>query len=88
VRRRGIGQRRRITRSFRLSPRGGDTAKSIKVGVGTLLGELAFVRRNDPAGDRDCARALDRAPAFAPAAFSRCSMVYPDAAARLREILA
>jgi hypothetical protein len=32
MRRRGIGQRRRITRSFRLSPRGGDNAKSIKVG--------------------------------------------------------
>jgi len=28
--------------SFRLSPRGGDNAKSIKVGVGTLLGELAL----------------------------------------------
>jgi CRP-like cAMP-binding protein len=37
-----LAQRRRIIRSFRLSPRGGDTAKSIKVGVGTLLGGLAL----------------------------------------------
>src|SRR5215467_4678171 len=48
--------------SFRLSPRGGDTAKSIRVGVGTLLGELALFTETP----RPCS-------AFRGRCFSRCS---------------
>jgi cyclic nucleotide-binding protein len=87
VRRRGIGQRRRITRSFWLSPRGGGNAKSIKVGVGTLLGELAlFTETTRPV----TATALEPSTVLCipRSLFLKMLEGYPDAAVRLREILA
>jgi CRP-like cAMP-binding protein len=73
--------------SFRLSPRGGDTAKSIKVGVGTLLGELAlFTETTRPV----TATALEPSTVLCipRPLFLKMLEGYPDAAVRLREILA
>jgi CRP-like cAMP-binding protein len=73
--------------SFRLSPRGGDTVKSIKVGVGTLLGELAlFTETTRPV----TATALEPSTVLCipRPLFLKMLEGYPDAAIRLREILA
>ena len=73
--------------SFRLSPRGGDIAKSIKVGVGTLLGELAlFTETTRPV----TATALEPSTVLCipRPLFLKMLDGYPDAAVRLREILA
>jgi CRP-like cAMP-binding protein len=72
--------------SFRLSPRGGDTAKSIRVGVGTLLGELAlFTETRRPV----TATALEPSTVLCipRPLFLKMLEGYPDAAVRLREIL-
>src|SRR5215510_13170536 len=72
--------------SFRLSPRG-DTAKSIKVGIGTLLGELAlFTETTRPV----TATALEPSTVLCipRPLFLKMLEGYPDAAVRLREILA
>jgi CRP-like cAMP-binding protein len=71
--------------SFRLSPRGGDTAKSIRVGVGTLLGELAlFTETRRPV----TATALEPSTVLCipRPLFLKMLEGYPDAAVRLREI--
>src|SRR5215470_17169747 len=73
--------------SFRLSPRGGDVAKSIRVGVGTLLGELAlFTETSRPV----TATALEPSTVLCipRPLFLKMLEGYPDAAFRLREILA
>jgi CRP-like cAMP-binding protein len=73
--------------SFRLSPRGGDAAKSIRVGVGTLLGELAlFTETSRPV----TATALEPSTVLCipRPLFLKMLEGYPDAAFRLREILA
>ena len=73
--------------SFRLSPRGGDPAKSIRVGVGTLLGELAlFTETTRPV----TATALEPSTVLCipRPLFLKMLEGYPDAAFRLREILA
>jgi CRP-like cAMP-binding protein len=73
--------------SFRLSPRGGDTVKSIRVGVGTLLGELAlFTETTRPV----TATALEPSTVLCipRPLFLKMLEGYPDAAIRLREILA
>jgi CRP-like cAMP-binding protein len=73
--------------SFRLSPRGGDTVKSIRVGVGTLLGELAlFTETTRPV----TATALEPSTVLCSPRplFLKMLEGYPDAAVRLREILA
>jgi CRP-like cAMP-binding protein len=73
--------------SFRLSPRGGDIAKSIRVGVGTLLGELAlFTETRRPV----TATALEPSTVLCipRPLFLKMLDGYPDAAVRLREILA
>src|SRR5262249_8366044 len=72
--------------SFRLSPRGGDTAESIRVGVGTLLGGLALVTEATRAVT---ATALEPASALCipRPRFRKMLDCYPDAAVRLREIL-
>ena len=73
--------------SFRLSPRGGDPAKSIRVGVGTLLGELAlFTETLRPV----TATALEPSTVLCipRPLFLKMLEGYPDAAVRLREILA
>ena len=73
--------------SFRLSPRGGDPAKSIRVGVGTLLGELAlFTETLRPV----TATALEPSTVLCipRPLFLKMLDGYPDAAVRLREILA
>jgi CRP-like cAMP-binding protein len=72
--------------SFRLSPRGGDIAKSIRVGVGTLLGELAlFTETRRPV----TATALEPSTVLCipRPLFLKMLEGYPDAAVRLREIL-
>jgi len=73
--------------SFRLSPRGGNPAKSIRVGVGTLLGELAlFTETTRPvtatATEPSTVLCIPRP------LFLKMLDGYPDAAVRLREILA
>ena len=73
--------------SFRLSPRGGDTVRSIRVGVGTLLGELAlFTETLRPV----TATALEPSTVLCipRPLFLKMLDGYPDAAVRLREILA
>jgi CRP-like cAMP-binding protein len=73
--------------SFRLSPRGGDTTKSFRVGVGTLLGELAlFTETTRPV----TATALEPSTVLCipRPLFLKMLEGYPDAAVRLREILA
>jgi CRP-like cAMP-binding protein len=73
--------------SFRLSPRGGDIIKSIRVGVGTLLGELAlFTETTRPV----TATALEPSTVLCipRPLFLKMLEGYPDAAVRLREILA
>jgi CRP-like cAMP-binding protein len=73
--------------SFRLSPRGGDPAKSIRVGIGTLLGELAlFTETMRPV----TATALEPSTVLCipRPLFLKMLDGYPDAAVRLREILA
>jgi CRP-like cAMP-binding protein len=73
--------------SFRLSPRGGDTVRSIRVGVGTLLGELAlFTETTRPV----TATALEPSTVLCipRPLFLKMLEGYPDAAFRLREILA
>jgi CRP-like cAMP-binding protein len=73
--------------SFRLSPRSGDVAKSIRVGVGTLLGELAlFTETRRPV----TATALEPSTVLCipRPLFLKMLEGYPDAAVRLREILA
>jgi CRP-like cAMP-binding protein len=73
--------------SFRLSPRGGDIVKSIRVGVGTLLGELAlFTETTRPV----TATALEPSTVLCipRPLFLKMLEGYPDAAVRLREILA
>jgi CRP-like cAMP-binding protein len=73
--------------SFRLSPRGGDTVRSIRVGVGTLLGELAlFTETTRPV----TATALEPSTVLCipRPLFLKMLEGYPDAAVRLREILA
>lgn len=73
--------------SFRLSPRGGDAAKSLRVGVGTLLGELAlFTETTRPV----TATALEPSTVLCipRPLFLKMLEGYPDAAVRLREILA
>jgi CRP-like cAMP-binding protein len=73
--------------SFRLSPRGGDVAKSMRVGVGTLLGELAlFTETTRPV----TATALEPSTVLCipRPLFLKMLDGYPDAAVRLREILA
>ena len=73
--------------SFRLSPRGGDTIRSIRVGVGTLLGELAlFTETTRPV----TATALEPSTVLCipRPLFLKMLEGYPDAAVRLREILA
>ena len=73
--------------SFRLSPRGGDTVKSIRVGIGTLLGELAlFTETTRPV----TATALEPSTVLCipRPLFLKMLEGYPDAAVRLREILA
>ena len=73
--------------SFRLSPRGGDTVKSIRVGVGTLLGELAlFTETTRPV----TATALEPSTVLCipRPLFLKMLEGYPDAAVRLPEILA
>lgn len=72
--------------SFQLSPRG-DSAKSIKVGVGTLLGELAlFTETTRPV----TATALEPSTVLRipRPLFLKMLDGYPDAAARLRDVLA
>jgi CRP-like cAMP-binding protein len=72
--------------SFRLSPRGGDIAKSMRVGVGTLLGELAlFTETRRPV----TATALEPSTVLCipRPLFLKMLEGYPDAAVRLREIL-
>jgi len=73
--------------SFRLSPRGGDVVRSIRVGVGTLLGELAlFTETTRPV----TATALEPSTVLCipRPLFLKMLEGYPDAAVRLREILA
>jgi CRP-like cAMP-binding protein len=73
--------------SFRLSPRGGDAVRSIRVGVGTLLGELAlFTETSRPV----TATALEPSTVLCipRPLFLKMLEGYPDAAVRLREILA
>ena len=73
--------------SFRLSPRGGDTVRSSRVGVGTLLGELAlFTETTRPV----TATALEPSTVLCipRPLFLKMLEGYPDAAVRLREILA
>ena len=73
--------------SFRLSPRGGDTIRSIRVGVGTLLGELAlFTETTRPV----TATAVEPSTVLCipRPLFLKMLEGYPDAAVRLREILA
>jgi CRP-like cAMP-binding protein len=73
--------------SFGLSPRGDNTAQSIKVGVGTLLGELAlFTETTRPL----TATALEPSTVLRipRPLFLKMLEGYPDAAFRLREILA
>jgi CRP-like cAMP-binding protein len=73
--------------SFRLSPRGGDAVRSIRVGVGTLLGELAlFTETTRPV----TATALEPSTVLCipRPLFLKMLEGYPDAAVRLREILA
>ena len=73
--------------SFRLTPRGGDTVRSIRVGVGTLLGELAlFTETTRPV----TATALEPSTVLCipRPLFLKMLEGYPDAAFRLREILA
>ena len=73
--------------SFRLSPRGGDVIRSIRVGVGTLLGELAlFTETTRPV----TATALEPSTVLCipRPLFLKMLEGYPDAAVRLREILA
>jgi CRP-like cAMP-binding protein len=73
--------------SFRLSPRGGDAVRSIRVGVGTLLGELAlFTETSRPV----TATALEPSTVLCVPRplFLKMLEGYPDAAVRLREILA
>jgi CRP-like cAMP-binding protein len=71
--------------SFRLSPRGADTTKSIKVGVGTLLGELALFTETTRAVT---ATALEPSTVLCipRPLFLKMLDGYPDAAVRLREI--
>jgi CRP-like cAMP-binding protein len=72
--------------SFRLSPRGGDAVRSIRVGVGTLLGELAlFTETTRPV----TATALEPSTVLCipRPLFLKMLEGYPDAAVRLREIL-
>src|SRR5438067_9416935 len=73
--------------SFRLSPRGGDPAKSIRVGVGTLLGELAlFTETTRPvtatATEPSTVLRLPRS------LFLKTLESFPIAARRLRDMLA
>jgi len=73
--------------SFRLSPRGGDPAKSVRVGAGTLLGELAlFTETRRPV----TATALEPSTVLCipRPLFLKMLDGYPEAAVRLREILA
>ena len=73
--------------SFRLTPRGGDTVRSIRVGVGTLLGELAlFTETTRPV----TATAVEPSTVLCipRPLFLKMLEGYPDAAVRLREILA
>src|SRR3954452_13651056 len=73
--------------SFTLSPRASDNAKSIKVGVGALLGELAlFTETTRPV----TATALEPSTVLRipRPLFLKMLEGYPDAAVRLREILA
>ena len=73
--------------SFRLSPRGGDIVRSIRVGVGTLLGELAlFTETTRPV----TATALEPSTVLCipRPLFLKMLDGYPEAAVRLREILA
>jgi CRP-like cAMP-binding protein len=73
--------------SFRLSPRGGDAVRSIRVGVGTLLGELAlFTETTRPV----TATALEPSTVLCipRPLFLKMLEGYPDAAVRLGEILA
>jgi CRP-like cAMP-binding protein len=73
--------------SFRLSPRGGDAVRSIRVGVGTLLGELAlFTETSRPV----TATALEPSTVLCipRPLFLKMLEGYPDAAVRLRDILA
>ena len=69
--------------SFRLSPRGGDTVKSIRVGVGTLA---LFTETTRPV----TATALEPSTVLCipRPLFLKMLEGYPDAAVRLREILA
>jgi CRP-like cAMP-binding protein len=73
--------------SFRLTPRGGDAVRSVRVGVGTLLGELAlFTETTRPvtatATEPSTVLCIPRP------LFLKMLEGYPDAAVRLREILA
>src|SRR4029077_17261301 len=73
--------------SFRLSPRGGDVVRSIRVGVGTLLGELAlFTETTRPV----TSTALEPSTVLCipRPLFLKMLEGYPDAATRLRDILA
>src|SRR6266545_7436724 len=73
--------------SFRLSPRGGDTIRSIRVGVGTLLGELAlFTETTRPV----TATALEPSTVLCipRPLFLKMLDGYPEAAIRLRDVLA
>ena len=73
--------------SFRLTPRGGDTVRSIRVGAGTLLGELAlFTETTRPV----TATAVEPSTVLCipRPLFLKMLEGYPDAAVRLREILA
>ena len=73
--------------SFRLSPRASDNSKSLKVGVGTLLGELAlFTETTRPV----TATALEPSTVLRipRPLFLKMLEGYPDAAVKLRDILA
>src|SRR6266566_6984758 len=73
--------------SFRLSPRGSDPAKSIRVGVGTLLGELAlFTETLRPV----TATALEPSTVLCipRPLFLKMLDGFPSAARKLRDILA
>jgi CRP-like cAMP-binding protein len=73
--------------SFRLSPRGGDATQSFRVGVGTLLGELAlFTETTRPV----TATAVEPSTVLRipRPLFLKMLDGYPDAAVRLREIFA
>src|SRR5262245_54835723 len=73
--------------SFRLAPRPGDNAKSITAGVGTLLGELAlFTETTRPVS----ATALEPSTVLRipRPLFLKMLDGYPEAATRLRDVLA